>query len=177
MSVAVGNGVVAAARLDGKSPSSCNQRTRRLGCGSDDVIHCRGFAIRKAGGADDYRASTAAGWAGGRRVPRGKDLSVLMTNRDNDRISSENSSDDGGSEIQLSDLNSLDPPTTHIHDKRIESENSHERALDLYLFFKPLLFIRTQISRLSSIDAAVWSKAGGAEFVTPRNPNFVILSA
>ncbi|KZV27098.1 putative RNA polymerase II transcription factor B subunit 1-1 [Dorcoceras hygrometricum] len=60
------------------------------------------------------------------RVQHGKDLSILMANRGSDRISPENSSDEGGLEIRLSDLNSLDPPTTHIHDERIELENSYE---------------------------------------------------
>ncbi|KZV33770.1 hypothetical protein F511_09441 [Dorcoceras hygrometricum] len=242
--------------FDRKSPSLCKQRTRRLGCDGDGVIHGRGFTIMKAGGGSDSLASTVVGWAkgvddegetrrrwwmrlgsgldddsmlqwcrtearrqdwlraynnlppyaeftitdsclrisssssssftsstinpselvypelymellqprdavkgpGGRwrrlvmvedvymergeaflfaafpfnlwRVPRGKDLSVLMANRGSDRISSENSSDEGESKIRLSSLNSLDPPTTHIHDERIELENSHEGESD-----------------------------------------------
>ncbi|KZV49825.1 hypothetical protein F511_34601 [Dorcoceras hygrometricum] len=44
------------------------------------------------------------------RVSRGKDLSVLMASRDSDRISLENFSDEGGSEIRLSSPNSLDHP-------------------------------------------------------------------
>ncbi|KZT75996.1 hypothetical protein F511_46979 [Dorcoceras hygrometricum] len=36
--------------------------------------------------------------------------------------------------------------------------SSGQIALDLYLFFKPLLFIRTRISPLPSNYAAVWSK-------------------
>ncbi|KZV20603.1 hypothetical protein F511_21876 [Dorcoceras hygrometricum] len=60
------------------------------------------------------------------RVPRGKDLSVLMANRGSDRIFPENSSDEGELEIRLSDLNSLDSPPTPIHDERIELEDSHE---------------------------------------------------
>ncbi|KZV41824.1 hypothetical protein F511_37374 [Dorcoceras hygrometricum] len=59
-------------------------------------------------------------------VPRGKDLSVLMASRDSDRISPENFSDEGGSEIRLSGPNSLDPPTTDIHYERLEMENLHE---------------------------------------------------
>ncbi|KZV40237.1 hypothetical protein F511_31620 [Dorcoceras hygrometricum] len=49
-----------------------------------------------------------------------------MANRDSDRISSENSSDEGGSEIRLSSPNSLEQPTNHIHDRCLELENSHE---------------------------------------------------
>ncbi|KZV45931.1 Structural constituent of ribosome [Dorcoceras hygrometricum] len=63
------------------------------------------------------------------RVPWGKDLSVLMSSRDSDRLSPENSGDEGGSEMRLSGPNSLDLPKTHIHHDRLELENSHEKNL------------------------------------------------
>ncbi|KZV36856.1 hypothetical protein F511_16504 [Dorcoceras hygrometricum] len=49
-----------------------------------------------------------------------------------------------------------------------KSTRSHREPL-IRIVSKPLLLIRTQILRLSSIYAAVWSKVGGAEFVSSRS--------
>ncbi|KZV27182.1 hypothetical protein F511_24317 [Dorcoceras hygrometricum] len=75
------------------------------------------------------------------RVPRGKDLSILMASRDSDRVSPENSSDEGGSEIRLSGPNNLDPSRTHIHHERLELENSHEVLRTLGLCAKSDIII------------------------------------
>ncbi|KZV30516.1 pentatricopeptide repeat-containing protein chloroplastic-like [Dorcoceras hygrometricum] len=46
---------------------------------------------------------------------------------------------------------------------------SFDKRLRYVLLPKPFLFIRTQILRLPLIYAAVWSKVGGAEFVSSRS--------
>ncbi|KZV16891.1 hypothetical protein F511_37843 [Dorcoceras hygrometricum] len=64
-----------------------------------------------------------------------------MASRDSDRISPENSGDEGGSKIRLSGPNNLDPPTTHIHSERLELKNSHEVLRGLGLCTKTDIII------------------------------------
>ncbi|KZV33965.1 hypothetical protein F511_04190 [Dorcoceras hygrometricum] len=59
------------------------------------------------GGGSSFRVMVATLRCCGGRLPRGKDLSVLMVNRDSDRISSENSSDEGGKKIDLAEVRAL----------------------------------------------------------------------
>ncbi|KZV26510.1 hypothetical protein F511_07495 [Dorcoceras hygrometricum] len=64
-----------------------------------------------------------------------------MADRDSGRTSLEDSGDEGGSEIRLSDPNSLDPSTTHIHHERLELENAHEVLRRLGLCVKSDIII------------------------------------